>query len=232
MPKHATTVKKLAPRYMVVIGDLVASRRLRPTNRRAVQQHFIAALKNLNRSMQEGLLAPLTITLGDEFEGVLRPECAASLLPDLIWNLEKELAGVSVRFGIGIGGIDTDIGRDPLTMDGPAFHNARKAIEVAASEEKLGGLFLGFGDPSDMILNGMARVLHHHREQWSPQQRRLAHLLREGKRQHEAADILNISRQAVSAYARAADWAAYAEGEAAWRAALAAAAANKSPAAS
>ncbi|HEY3704260.1 MAG TPA: SatD family protein [Terracidiphilus sp.] len=224
MTKRGLHSKKSAATHIVIIGDIVASRRLKTSTRRSVQQHLLAALKNLNRSMSEGLLAEFTITLGDEFEGVLRPEVAGTIIPDLLWTMEKELAGVPIRFGIGMGGIDTEIVRSPLEMDGPAFHAARTAIDAAAAEEKMGGVFMGFGCENDLILNGMARLLYYHRNEWSPQQRRVANLLREGKRKHEAADILNLTRQAVSAYARAADWAGYAEGEAAWHMALAVAA--------
>jgi hypothetical protein len=222
--KHSSQPRKPAATYIVIIGDIVASRRLQATGRRSVQQHLIAVLKELNRSIGESLVGEFTITLGDEFEAVLRPEFTKSVIPDLLWTIEKELPGVSIRFGIGMGGIDTDIVRNPLEMDGPAFHTARTAIETAAADEKMGGVFQGFGDENDVVLNGLARVLHHQRDGWSPQQRRVANLLREGKRQHEAADILNLSRQAISAYARAADWNGYAEGEAAWRMAIAAAA--------
>lgn len=225
--KHGSLTRKAAANYVVVIGDIVASRRLRGSGRRSVQQHLIAALKDLNRLAGGGLVAEFTITLGDEFEGVLRPDWAHSVIPDLIWTMERELPGVSIRYGIGMGAIDTKIVRNPLEMDGAAFHTARTAIELAAADEKMGGVFQGFGNGYDVVLNGLARVLHHHRAEWSPQQRRVANLLREGKRRHEAADILNLSRQAVSAYGRAADWEAYAEGEAAWRMALAEAAARQ-----
>jgi hypothetical protein len=219
--RNSSRIKQPATQYVVLIGDMVASRNLRKGSRRSLQQHFLAVLDELNRWGREGLVADFTITLGDEFEGVLRPESASDMVPEVIWKLEKELAAISMRFGIGMGEIDTEIVRNPLTMDGPAFHAARKAIERAAAEDLMGGVFLGFGSGHNLILNGMARLLHHHRSAWTPQQRRVANLLHEGKRQQEVAEALNVSKQAVSAYARAGGWAAYEEGETAWRTALA-----------
>lgn len=211
------------PAYVVLIGDIVSSRELKGSSRRTAQEHLTATLTQLNRTFKQGLLARLTITLGDEFQTVIRPAFAEKLVPDLIWILEQELPGISIRFGVGLGNIDTAISPNPLMMDGSAFHAARAAIETAAAEEKMGGVFAGFGQRHDAVLNGIARILHHHRNDWSAQQRRVADLLRNGNRQNKAASILRLSKQAVSSYARVAAWQAYSEGEVAWRVALSAA---------
>jgi hypothetical protein len=204
-----------------MIGDIVASRRLGPDRRSEVQKRLLALLDRFNSAFADALAARIAVSSGDEFEGLIRPEFAANAIPDLIWTAENTFPGLDLRFGVGCGVIDTEITREAPSIDGPAFHRARMAIQLAAKKKLLGGVFAGFGAESDTVLNGIARVLSWQRRRWKPQQRRVANLLREGIRRSEVAPMLGISRQAVSLYARNVGWAAYAEGEAAWRTALA-----------
>lgn len=211
------------PRFMAIIGDIVASRKLPGPQRKRTQSALIEFLAGLNSCFHERMAADFTIIRGDEFEALIRPEGASDLIPEMIWTVTEQFPGVAFRFGIGLGTIDTEIGRDPRLVDGPAFHQARQAIQRAEEKHLLGGVFAGLGEDHDAILNGIARLLHYHRESWTKQQSRLVRLLRSDTRQINAAGHLGISRQAVSAYARKAGWEAYMEGETAWRKAIEAA---------
>lgn len=112
-------------RYIVAVGDLVASRKL--VHRSAVQDELKACLKSLNAKKREGVLSPYTITLGDEFQAVFSG-------PDRLFHdafrIMKAIHPVAMRFSFGIGRIDTKINpKQAIGMDGPAFHLARAAIE-------------------------------------------------------------------------------------------------------
>lgn len=207
-------------RFIAVIGDVVSSTQIKGEHRRRLQHQLSSTFEELNQSMRYGLVAGLTITLGDEFECLLDSEMAPRLVPDLIWSVEKALPHIEIRFGIGIGTIDTDLSRDPRLMDGSTFHKAREAVREAAENGLLGGVFRGFGAEFDPILNGIGRVLHFHRAQWSPSQLRVADLLRSGLRRTEVATALKVTRQAISSFARAAGWESYREGEDGWRKAI------------
>ena len=54
--------------YAVVMGDLVASEAA--TSRRALHRVFNAAIDDVNAAQRATLVSPLTITLGDEFQGL------------------------------------------------------------------------------------------------------------------------------------------------------------------
>lgn len=227
MDSNATnriTTNTYEPPYIAIIGDIVASRRFSPTCRRMVQEKFLALLNSLNREFATALAAQFTVTSGDEFEGLLRSSSAPDVLPAIIWQVDQafvELAPynnddpIETRTGIGLGTIDTAVSGNPNMIDGPAFHAAREAIRLAAKKKSLGGVFVGFGEPHNAILNGLARVLHYQRARWSPQQRRLALLLHRGIRKTDAAMELSLSKQAVTSYAQTAGWRAYVEGESA-----------------
>jgi hypothetical protein len=202
--------------YVAVIGDMVGSRALDGSRRGAVQTAFAQLMDRLNDEFAPRLQGRFVIALGDEFEGLIHASAASQTIPQLVWRIEETFPDPVIRLGFGLGGIDTPLDDNVTTLDGPAFHHAREAIASAAHDHRLGGVFQGFGQNHDAILNGIARVLCHQRSRWSKQQRRVARLLHRGMRQIEIAKTMSRSRQAVSVDTRAAGWDAYTEGERAW----------------
>lgn len=200
-----------------LIGDLVASRSIPVAERGRVQQDLQALLEWLNRRYRKAILAEFVITIGDEFQALLRDP---SVTPDLIWDIEARLPELQTRLGIGFGKLHTALRPTAIGMDGPAFHTAREAIELAAKKRWLGGVFRGFGQDADVILNGFARLLHHQRSGMTKRQRQVAALLRAGRIQTDAARSLGITKQSVRDHVAALGWESYSAGEAGWRAAL------------
>lgn len=118
-------------KYLVLIGDMLGSRQL--TDRRETQERFKSACRSINRRRKHyGVVSPLMVTLGDEFQGVLG---SADRLWPLIARLELDMHPQQFRFSVGLGEITTAINsRSSLGMDGPAFHNAREGIETLRDE--------------------------------------------------------------------------------------------------
>src|SRR3954451_21571292 len=199
----------------VVIGDMVKSRRL--PNRRAAQRHLKALITSLNRHFTKVRLSRFVITLGDEFEGSLRD---FSAVPDVIWRIETSFRDAPIRLGFGFGSLSTDVSRSPLEMDGEAFHNARAAIEKARKENLSGAAFLGFGIEEDEILNGFARILHHHWNRLTRRQQETLALPRAGYAQVQIAARFGVTESTVSQASRKAGSQAFSEAEQGFRAAL------------
>ncbi len=122
--------------YYAIIGDMVASREL--ANRAEVQRQLKRVLNEINES-REGIAAKFTLTLGDEFQGLIEAGSGYTPIHAAI-AIKNAIYPAKVRIGIGIGTMSTDI--DPnfaLGADGEAFHNARKALnEIVADEHGLG----------------------------------------------------------------------------------------------
>jgi hypothetical protein len=198
--------------------DLVGSRRFSGARRPALQTSLRALVQGLNRDYRGALLTPLAISRGDEFQGLLHD---ATVLPDLIWDMDHRFQETPLRQGIGFGALDTPLGANVLELDGPVLHRARAALQAAEEGRRLGGVFSGFGADGDIILNGLARVLRRQRERMSRKQLQVLELLREGRSQVAIAEQSQLTKQAIWAHARAAGADAYIEGETAWRTALA-----------
>ena len=195
---------------LALFADIRDSRRFEGAARATLQQRFTALVRRLNTRFAQDVLAPFQISRGDELQGLIQNP---GVVPEIIWHLELWFREADLYVGLGFGRIDTPVRGSVLEMDGPALHRARAAIEAAAAEARFGGVFLGFGPLEDDLVNGLARLLRRQREGWSERQRQVVALLREGLTQTAIAAKLALTKQAISAHARAAGWNSYAEGE-------------------
>lgn len=202
---------------IAVIGDIVGSKQLPQAERSHVQRQLEELLNRINKRYAKAIGARFLVTLGDEFQGVLKQP---DIIPDLIWDIETGLPKAEVRIGIGYGTLNPPLKRIALGMDGPAFHAARAAIEEARKHRTRGGFFLGFGQPEDMLLNSLAALLHRQRATLTDNQLVALGLLRQGYSQSRIADKLGITKQAVNSRAKSIGWEAYLQGEEALRAIL------------
>jgi hypothetical protein len=198
---------------IALIADMARSRDLPPSQRPAVQQRFQSLVAFINKKYRPAILSRFVITLGDEFQGLLR---SGSSIPDLLWDIDARFSDRRLRVGFGFGVLYTPLQKEAINIDGPALHFARAAIDTAVEKRAFGGVFLGFSD-MDQILNGFARVLWFQRSRLTATQLRIAELLRERLSQPEIAHRLRITQQAVSKQSRALGWSAYAEAALAWR---------------
>lgn len=112
--------------YIAVIGDLIKSRQIE--ERGQVQKRLEAVLHEINydERYRASLQAKFTITIGDEFQGIFH---SARHLLEILTKIELAMHPHSIRFGLGVGSILTEIGDYSIGADGPAFWQARAAID-------------------------------------------------------------------------------------------------------
>jgi hypothetical protein len=210
--------------YTAVIGDMLASRSFSGSRRAVVQQKFSAFVDALNADprYRSALASKFTITLGDEFQGILKD---ASIIPDLIWDIAHATDLPVFRLGIGYGTIDTKLPMYAINLDGPALHAARNAIADAKGKRLLGGVFRGFGEEVDLVANGLSRMLQSSRDGLTAKQDQILGILR--KQSHETkmnevevAAQLRVSKQTINKQKHAANMDSFIAGEQALRAIL------------
>lgn len=205
--------------FTAVIGDVVGSRRFRGAERATLQQRLEDLLGHLNRTYRPSIQSQFVLTEGDSFQALLK---LPRHLPAIIWDIEDRLREIEIRLGLGHGMIETELKPKAIGMDGPAFHAAREALEIARKERLLGGVFQGYGPFEDRVLNAFAHLLRHVRSGLTDQQRTIANLLRRerGRTQTSVARELGITRQAVNEHMKRMGWQALVTGESAWSEAL------------
>lgn len=149
-------------KYLVLIGDVVGSRRL--AARATLQRRLKTRLAALNTRRPE-LVSRYTLTLGDEFQMVSRD--ASGIFTD-IFDLLAAVAPVQMRFGLAVGEIVTPLNHDQaIGMDGPAFHRARAVLERLKEEGRLLGVQGDTAEP-DPLVTAILNVLSAQVEGWKP----------------------------------------------------------------
>lgn len=200
------------PRCTAWIGDIVGSRRYQGRERAQLQRKLQKLLDSWNNRYRAAILSRFVITVGDEFQGLLSQPV---VIPQLIRDMETALPEVQIRVGIGHGALETPLLPDALGMDGQVWHAARRALELAKSESKLGGVFDGFQEWT-APLNGLARLLYQAYAEMTQQQRQIVDLMQQGASQVEAAKHLGKKQPAISHSLKSVGFPGLREGETAW----------------
>ena len=179
--------------HIVLIGDIIASKEI--TDRLNFQKKFTEVLVKPNKAYYNSMISPLTLTIGDEFQTVL---WEATNLFNIINLIERDIPEISLRYGIGLGNIDTEINsQSAIGMDGPAFHFARTAVEAARKERKRFHFYC-----EDQLLqeriNVMLGWIDITLKKWTQQRKEIFYQYLENKTQREIAKNLGITQPAVS----------------------------------
>ncbi len=119
--------------YSVINMDIVNSRKIE--NRIEFQHELKKYFKELDDKYKNILIAPITFTLGDEWQIVLKVvEESYNLFIEI--NRFLHARKVKCYCGIGVGTISTAESMDTREMDGSAFIYAREAINSAKTNNR------------------------------------------------------------------------------------------------
>ena len=187
--------------FVAVIGDIKGSKHLE--DRRGVQNHLKEVLNTINKEYRDDLASKFMITLGDEFQGLLKGGSSAIFMID---KIEREMYPIQLRFGIGVGEITTDINSNiPLGADGPAYYNARKMIDELKTSEKKKmeskvNIKIEIQGNAEIpkLINTIFALLMTIKETWTHRQVEIMNSYLKGDgTQKDAARILNINQSNV-----------------------------------
>ncbi len=187
--------------YVVIIADIINSKNI--IDRVASQRKLLAVLIDINELFRDDLASKFSITLGDEFQGLLKSKQNIINTIDLV---EKSMAPIELRFGIGVGTIDTDINMERSSeIDGPAYHRARRMIEqIRRSKSQYtkgySNILICSGEnvPTDNLLNSVLSVCFALKSKWSTRQREIIDaFLANEENQYRTAASLGIGQPSV-----------------------------------
>lgn len=200
------------PPYVAIIGDLKNSKNLK--NRRAVQARLETVLEAVNQAYPEALASKFMITLGDEFQGLLKTGTAVL---EILERIERGMHPVQLRFGVGVGEITTDIHPDrPLGADGPAYYLARSMIDALKASEKRKmeskvNIRIDIQEHPEVsdLLNAIFALAMTIKDQWTPRQIEVMNAYLTYGTQIDAAKALGINQPAVQKALAAANFYPY-----------------------
>ncbi|HEX7367343.1 MAG TPA: SatD family protein [Pelobium sp.] len=121
--------------YIILMADIINSG---DKNSKQLMVDFQNVVADINQKNKSLLLSPLTITLGDEFQGVAKNiKSAISLLFLLQEKIIKLGAHFKLRYVIVEGAIDTPINENiAYGMLGEGLTKARKLLEASKSDDE------------------------------------------------------------------------------------------------
>lgn len=191
--------------YCAIIGDIVKSREVE--DRRELQHKLEAILDEVNDDYADFIAAKFTVTLGDEFQGLLvNPE----KLFEIIDYIKIKIRPIKLRLGIGIGNMSTDIKEIAIGSDGPAYHVARDAINnvkesnIKYSQAERDMLVYGISINPNIyekfeLINALLSTCYFIEKKWSDKQIEIIEYLMNGDYSHrELATVYQISQPSIT----------------------------------
>lgn len=206
--------------YLALIADVIDSKMVQ--ERLDLQKQLEKTLQKMNELFGDYLASRFTLTLGDEFQALLKVDAPVFQIID---TLRSELNPTQLRFGIGLGEIVTAI--DPLQSvgaDGPAYWNARAAINFVHQKNDYGNTQIYFSsgkENQDFFVNALIASGEAIRSGWRESQEEiLLNLLKrsvysETFSQQDLAQSLGLNPSALSKRLKSSSIRVYLRGRAA-----------------
>ena len=206
--------------YLALIADVIDSKMVQ--ERFELQKQVEKTLQKMNELFGDYLASRFTLTLGDEFQALLEVDAPVFQIID---TLRSELTPTQLRFGIGLGEIVTAI--DPLQSigaDGPAYWNARAAINLVHQKNDYGNTQIYFSsgkENQDIFVNALIASGEAIRSSWrGSQEEILLDLLKrcvysENFSQQDLAQSLELNPSALSKRLKSSSIRVYLRGRAA-----------------
>ena len=187
---------------IAIIGDIKNSKNIE--ERGKFQNKLNKILNEINEIYSDSISSNFTITLGDEFQGLLH---SGEHVMDIIQYIKKESYPIKIRFGIGIGAITTDINSAiSIGADGPGYYKARDSIEQLKVLEKknestYGDIQIkidGDNNLQELSLNSILKLMYCIEKDWTKKQREVVnYVLFEKKNQTETAHYFNVTQSNI-----------------------------------
>jgi hypothetical protein len=177
-------------KYLAVIGDVVKSREV--PDRSRFQQQLRSSIRRVNEEFSSSIASNFVLTIGDEFQGLLK---SVDRIPKLLAMIRSGIHPIEQRVGIGIGSLDTALEPEAIGMDGPCFHRARDAIELAKTCGTSIEVETGYSNEAFRIYSLLYSKI---RKQWTTRQQQVFDLSMIGFAGKTIAEQLEITPSAVS----------------------------------
>lgn len=179
--------------YCAIIGDIIGSKKIK--NRQEVQEKFEDVLINTNKLYNDSIASNFTITLGDEFQGLLKKP---SLSFEIIEFIKERMYPIELVFGIGVGEMGTSFSKNiSIGSDGPAYWYARKMVNKAKNKKP--SICYYSGSHEDMLINSLLLISESCEKNQTKKQQQIINLYKELGSQYRVAEQLNINQSSVSA---------------------------------
>lgn len=152
--------------YAIIMGDIVKSREHQKAKQ--LSQLFNEKIFEANQVFKKGIVSPLTITLGDEFQGLVKSFKQAF---QVAHQLSLQLLSHDIRCRFVVGQVDLvspPNSKVAWNMMGEGLAEAREKLNE--KEDPNFYKFSGFDRKFLILLDGMGRSMSEVEKKWTPTQ--------------------------------------------------------------
>jgi SatD family (SatD) len=173
---------------IIVMADIIGSSK---RHGKALMNDFVTMVAHLNKTNKKEILSPFTITLGDEFQGVVKNPFSAI---QVLFEIEKYLLTLKrpfkMRYVIHEGEIHTKLNKQrAYEMLGPGLTIARKTLSQMKTAKRRFNISLKDEDMTER-LNLMFVILQGIVDHWTLSQAKIVSAFLELDDYREVADKL------------------------------------------
>lgn len=185
----------------VIMADIVDSGM---KEGKSLMSSFRALIDAINESYAHCIESPLTITLGDEFQGVVSSAgCGLDVMIGIEETILEREYDFKLRYVLNEGEIETEINKEQAyAMLGPGLTEARQQLNTMKKDN--GRFLLSLSNNSDRM-NKMMKLYQHFVDSWHPKDRSTVAGFLEGldyrelaKKQHKDESTLWRRRKSLS----------------------------------
>ena len=180
--------------YCAIIGDIVDSRKSK--DRQGLQDQFQRVLAAVNQEYDTYFASNLTVTLGDECQGLMNVH---HLWYEVIQKIREEMAPARMRFGVGIGQMSTHFEKHTaIGADGQPYWSARQMLDDLKKGRNYRSILYHAGTPEDLLINALLACIETIQSSRTDKQTAAARAMARFNRQETVAHKLGINQSAVS----------------------------------
>lgn len=180
---------------IVLMGDIIDSR---SKNSKKIMSEMKQLVNYINTKYSSSILSPLTITLGDEFQSIIKTKApACQIIIDSVMYCFEHGFDWKLRFVLYEGKVDTKINtKIAYEMLGEALSNARNLLETKKKSDSLVTIQFKNSNQSETLQNsfGLLTNLVSH---WKIKDRELISRLISNSSIIQIAQLLNKDRTSV-----------------------------------
>ncbi len=179
--------------YSILMADIVNSRR---ASQERLMYEFNSIVEYINSEFKETVLSPLTITLGDEFQGVISDfPNAIQLIPHIEEYIILKDFDITLRYVLNYGLIETKINREiAYGMLGEGLTEAREHLNKIKTSKHRIQILINHNAFLQETLNDLFKIYQNYIDQWSLKERPfLQEFIINNKNYKEVAESLNLN---------------------------------------
>jgi SatD family (SatD) len=178
--------------YHILMADIVNSRN---HNSNKLILEFRQIINHINKKWAKEIISPLTITLGDEFQGIISTsENAYKIIFDIEEEIIKNNQKLKLRYVFNIGNIDTPINKNiAYEMLGEGLTTAREKLNELKKNKNRFQIITKQNTKAQEIMNNLFRIYSSYIDNWKPSDFYIIKEFLLNKHYQEIAESLNIN---------------------------------------